>query len=307
MKAHLPFSVGPTIPRRRALKLLGAAAAASALPAGWLAGAEKGKRKLLVFTKSSGFEHDVIKRKGEELGLAEKVLVDLGKKHGFEVNATKDGRVFDGDLSGYDAFFFYSTGNLFEAGNDKTPPMTVKGKESLLAAVRGGKGLLGSHCASDSFHSPGGAFVTQAKPDPFLAALGGEFIRHGPQQEARVRVTDSKFPGQKGAGDSFKIKEEWYSLKNFAPDMHVIHVLETEGMNGLDYKRPPFPLSWARKEGKGRVFYTALGHREDVWTSPLFQDMLIGACSWSWGDLEADLAPNLLATAPRAGVLPPEK
>ena len=81
-------------------------------------------------------------------------LVDLGKKHGFEVNATKDGRVFDGDLSGYDAFFFYSTGNLFEAGNDKTPPMTPKGKEALLAAVRGGKGLLGSHCASDSFHSP---------------------------------------------------------------------------------------------------------------------------------------------------------
>jgi type 1 glutamine amidotransferase len=268
---------------------------------------EKPRRKLLVFTKSSGFEHDVIQRRGEELGLAEKVLVELGKKHGFDATATKDGRVFDGDLSGYDALFFYSSGNLLEAGNDKMPPMTGKGKEALLAAVRGGKGLLGCHCASDSFHSPGGTFETQARPDPFPAMLGGEFIRHGAQQEARARVTDSKFPGQKGAGDSFKLREEWYSLKNFAPDLHVIHVLETEGMEGLDYKRPPFPVSWARKEGKGRVFYTALGHREDVWTSPLFQDMLTGAIAWAMGDVEAETAPNLLATAPGAGVLPREK
>ena len=294
------------ITRRDTLKALGAVAlAGSAFPLGSARAEPKPDRKILCFTKSSGFEHDVVKRKGEELGLAERTLVDLGKKHGFVVTATKDGRLFDGDLSGYDAFFFYTTLNLLDPGQDKNPPMSAKGKEALLAAIEGGKGFLGSHSASDTFHS-GKTFETQTKPDPYISMLGGEFIQHGPQQEARVRMVDSKFPGLKGAGESFKIKE-WYSLKNFAPDLHVLLVLETEGMEGHDYKRPPFPVSWARKQGKGRVFYTALGHRDDVWTSQLFQEMLLGALSWSVGDSEANLAPNLSQVTPKAGVLPPEK
>ncbi|MBI4606614.1 MAG: ThuA domain-containing protein [Planctomycetes bacterium] len=294
--------------RRKAIVILGAAAfAATSALLVRLGGEEKPKRKVLLFTKSSGYEHDVVKRKGDEPSLVERVLVDLGKKHGFEVTATKDGRVFDGELSGYDAFFFYTSGDLFEAGTDKTPPMSAKGKEALLAAVQGGKGFLAAHAASDSFHTPGSRFENQAKPDPYLAMLGGEFIRHGPQQEAKARVTDTAFPGQKAAGESFRIQEEWYSLKNFAPDVHVIHVLETEGMEGLDYKRPPFPLTWARKHGKGRVFYTALGHRDDVWTSPMFQEMLRGAIAWAAGDAEADVPPNMAKVTPHADVLPPEK
>ena len=268
---------------------------------------DKPKRKILFFTKSAGFEHDVVKRKGEELGLAEKTLIEVGKKHGFEVTATKDGRVFDGDLSKYDAFFFYTTDNLLVPGNDKQPPMSAQGKVNLLKAIEGGKGFLGSHCASDTFHTPGSRFENQAKPDDFLAMLGGEFIRHGPQQEAKVQVTDTKFPGHQVTGGTYKIMEEWYSLKNFAPDIHVISVLETEGMKGLDYRRPPFPIAWARKHGKGRVYYSALGHREDVWTSAMFQEMLRGAMAWACGDAEADLTPNLAKTAPQASVMPPEK
>jgi type 1 glutamine amidotransferase len=296
------------ITRRQALQVLGAAAAAgAALPGVRLAHAEdKPRKKILFFTKSSGFEHDVIKRKGSELGLAEKTLIELGAKHGFDVTATKDGTVFDGDLSAYDAFFFYTTGNLLEPGNDKQPPMTAKGKAALLAAIESGKGFLGSHCASDTFHS-GKAFEIQEKPDPYIAMLGGEFIRHGPQQDARVRVIDAEFPGQKAAGKEFKIKEEWYSLKNFAPDIHVLLVLETEGMDGLDYQRPPFPLTWARMHGKGRVYFTALGHRDDVWTSPLFQGMLAGALAWATGGASGDVKPNLKEATPQASVLPPER
>jgi hypothetical protein len=110
---------GPTtIIRRRALELLAAATlAATALPYSRAADDKnEKKRKVLLFTKSSGFEHDPVKRKGEDLSLAEKTLTQLGKKHGFEVVATKDGRVFDGDLTQYDAFFFFTTGDLTEAG-----------------------------------------------------------------------------------------------------------------------------------------------------------------------------------------------
>ena len=49
-------------------------------------------KKVLFFTKSSGFQHSVITRKGGKLGLAERILTEIGKEHGFEVVASKDGR-----------------------------------------------------------------------------------------------------------------------------------------------------------------------------------------------------------------------
>lgn len=294
------------ITRRSVIGALGAAALAATLPtrAVW---AEPKKRKVLFFTKSSGFQHSVVTRKGEELSHAEKILVEIGTKHGFEVHATKDGTIFDKSLGDFDAYFFLTTGNLLDRGTDMTSPMSAKGKDALLEAVKSGKGFLGSHCASDTFHSTGAAFETQATPDPYIAMLGGEFIRHGEQQKTKARVTDSKFPGMKGVGEALEVQEEWYSLKNFAPDLHVIQVLETAGMRNPDYQRPPYPVTWARKHGKGRVWYTALGHREDVWTNPLFREMLAGSISWAVGDVEADVASNLAEAAPKAGTIPPEK
>ncbi len=53
------------------------------------------KRSVLVFTKSSGFEHDVVKTTGGKPSIVEQAVRDMGQKHGFDVNATKDGRIFD--------------------------------------------------------------------------------------------------------------------------------------------------------------------------------------------------------------------
>lgn len=61
--------------------------------------------------------------------------------------------------------------------------------------------------------------------------LGGEFISHGRQQEARVKVVDSKFPGLQNSKEGFKVKEEWYSLKNFAKDIHVLMTLDTASIS----------------------------------------------------------------------------
>ena len=52
--------------------------------------------------------------------------------------------------------------------------------------------------------------------------------------------------------------------------------------------------------GKGRVFYTSLGHREDVWSSQIFEQLLLGGLSWALGRLEADITPNLEQVAPQA-------
>jgi type 1 glutamine amidotransferase len=296
-----------------------------AFPFGWTTAADAPKRRLLMFTRSQTYEHDVVKppsrlsnqqlrefglnpRDGK-LSLAESIVMDLGKKHGFEVTATKDGRVFvNEDLSRFDAFVFETTGDLTKEGGDKEPPMPPEGKQALLKAIADGKGYVGCHCASDTFHSPGPANQNQPpeKIDPYIAMVGGEFIVHGAQQQARMHVVDASFPGAKNLHD-FEIKEEWYALKNFAPDLHVILTQDTQGMKGEMYQRPNFPATWARKHHKGRVFYTSMGHRDDVWKSPVFQDLLLGALSWAFGNLEADITPNLEKAAPQAGELPAGK
>jgi hypothetical protein len=215
------------ITRRRALELFGATSLSLVAPPFGRAADDKMKKRILFFTKSSGFEHDPVKRNGGAPSLSELTLSAIGKKHGFEIVATKDGRVFDGDLAQYDAFIFYTTGDLTDPGADGMPPVSPLGKQALLSAIREGKGFIGVHSASDTFHSKGNRFENQADPDPFIVMLGGEFISHGSQQEARVRVVDPTFSGLVGSGEAFAIIEEWYSLKNFAKDIHVLLVLSS--------------------------------------------------------------------------------
>ena len=72
-----------------------------------LAAPKGATKKVLFFTKSSGFQHDVIKRDGDKLAHAEQILTDIGKEHGYEVVASKDGRLFEPDQIGqWDVFAF---------------------------------------------------------------------------------------------------------------------------------------------------------------------------------------------------------
>jgi type 1 glutamine amidotransferase len=271
---------------------------------GWTAPTSKREgQHILMFTRSQGFEHSVIKRgKNDELSLAENVVTNLGKKHGFDVTCSKDGKEFEPDnIRKYDAFLFETTGDLTKEGGDKNPPMSPDGKKALLKAIANGKGFVGSHCASDTFHSHGPANENQKGNgiDPYIRMLGGEFIVHGAQQKARMIVADPKFPGLKGHED-FTLEEEWYALKNFAPDLHVILVQDTHGMKGPMYERPDYPATWARKHHQGRVFFTSMGHREDVWENPLFQDILMGGLAWALGNVEANVTANIKQVAPKA-------
>jgi uncharacterized protein len=280
-------------------------------PGGWELAKARGKQ-VLYFTKSAGFEHSVVKRPGpDQLSHSEKILTELGLKHGFAVTCTKDGSVFTPqNLARYDAIAFYTSGMLTEAGTDKTPPMTAEGKAALLEAVRNGKGFVAFHAANDSFHFQPDTerFVAHGGGvDPYIAMLGGEFIRHGPQQNAPLRVVDRRFPGSETLPADFSPMEEWYTFKDFARDLHVIHLLDTAGMKGIDYRRAPFPYTWARRHGQGRVFYTGLAHREDTWSHPLFQNILLGGLGWAVGNVEADVTPNLEASAPGYREIQPEK
>jgi hypothetical protein len=274
------------------------------------------KKQILFFTKSAGFEHSVIKKKGDEPSHAEKVLAELAKKNNWEVTHTKDGGIFTKEnIAKFDAFFFYTTGVLTTPGTDKNPPMSAEGKAAFLEAIKGGKGFVGSHSAADTFHPTEPredrfkAFGD--KNDPYLLMIGGEFIRHGKQQKTRMICADPKFPGAAVAGEGFDMTEEWYSFKDYRDDLHVILVSETKDMlkTGGDsvYNRPPYPATWARMHGQGRVFYTSMGHREDVWTGDTFKSMLEGGLKWALKEVDADVTPNIEKAAPGYKTIPPEK
>ena len=300
------------------------------------------RKKILFFTKSAGFQHSVITRDPkdpEKLSFAEQILTDLGAKNGFDVTCSKDGTIFTPDkIAGFDAYCFYTTGDLTKDSDkylmtkDANGKATVKGylimnepgmgedgKKVFLESIQNGKGFMALHSGADTMHSH-----SKVKPelirnvnekgeddfDPYIQMLGGEFIIHGAQQPSTLRLVDPKFPGAAGFNDA-RFPEEWYSLKNFAPDLHVILVQDTEGMKGPMYDaRKPYPETWAHMWGKGRVFYTSMGHRDDVWKKQEYLDLLVGAMSWITGRLEADVTPNLKEVCPEADpptFIPPPK
>jgi type 1 glutamine amidotransferase len=113
-----------------------------------------------------------------------------------------------------------------------------------------------------------------------------------------------KFPGTEELGDTWRLIEEWYCLKNFASDLHVILVQDTAGMEGPMYQRAPFPATWARMHQQGRVFYTSFGHREDIWTNPKVQQLILGGLAWAMRNVQADVTPNIDQVTPQARVIP---
>lgn len=279
------------------------------------------RKRILFFSKSSGYEHSVIKDPSKPFkpgpgsmvpGLAFQVLRELGEKNNIDFVFSKDGSLFaPAYLAQFDAFFFVTTGDLTTVGTDGNPAMSAEGKQAFLDAVANGKGFIGAHCASDTFHSPGGAEMTAQRwlddgdnADPYIKMLGGEFIIHGSQQPSHLIAVDPNFPGMAGVTADNHMTEEWYSLKDFAKNLHVLIMQDTSGMTGAPYARPNYPSTWARMYGKGRVFYTNMGHRDDMWQSTLFQSVLTGGINWAVGRVDADVTPNIDQVAPQANVLP---
>src|SRR5579863_10654767 len=274
-------------------------------------------KSVLLFTKSSGFEHAVIKVTDGKPSIVENALRDMAAKYGFDLTASKDGRIFDSkEFHDYSAVVFFTTGVLTEEGTDKNPPMSPQGKQAFLDAVHNGLGFVGIHAATDTFHTPpdtpdlANRYIAHGEQsDPYLRMLGGEFIIHGRDprlQTTNVIVNDPKFPGLEGVSSPVSFTDEWYSLKDFAPDMHVILTLDTAGMKGEPYQRPPYPMTWARMHGKGRVFFTAIGDLAENWEIPFFVNLLGGGIRWAIGDVKASIPGNLKQAAPGYATIPPK-
>jgi len=251
-------------------------------------------KRILFFSKCNEYEDAMIHRVNGQPCVAEMVLGDLGKENHLAFTFTKDGSVFTPEnLAKYDAFCFFTSGDLTQTGGDGSPPMSEAGKAALLQAIFDGKGFIGIHSAANTFNSG-----TQSV-DPYIKMLGGELkVRVRGMEPAHQIVADTNFPGLSAVPADFGPVDEWYALRNYSTNLHVLLIQDTAAMVRGSYYAPNYPSTWAQQYGKGRVFYTSMGHQKEVWNSPVFQQILAGGLKWTTGMVEADVTPNIARVTP---------
>ena len=132
--------------------------------------------------------------------------------------------------------------------------------------------------------------------------LGARFLAHpmNPQfQDARVVVEDRTGEIGKVLPAEWTMNEEWYSFKTNPrkTGAHVIATLDEStykpvGMMGIDLKMGDHPIAWTNCIGKGRMFYSAIGHRPEGYAHPTYVAMLEAAVAWAAGDKLACASRN---------------
>src|SRR5438270_3454242 len=167
--------------------------------------------RILMVTQSAGFKHRSVTRKDAQLSTAERTVTDLGLSSGlFKVDCTQDvTKDFTKEkLANYDIVFFYTTGDL---------PISQEAKDYFFNdwLKQKGHGFIGTHSATDTFHSY----------QPYKDMIGGEFESHpwGNGSKVAIAVHDKNFPAMKPWGDEFEIKDEIYKFKSWHPEK--VHVL----------------------------------------------------------------------------------
>src|SRR5207248_11634320 len=121
----------------------------------------------------------------------------------------------------------------------------------------------------------------------------GEFNGHPWVSKTKVtlKLDDPTHPTVAMFDPHYTLTEEIYHYKNFDPAS--VRVLMSLDMERTELKRPEHvPVVWCKNYGKGKVFQTELGHREDVWTSEVYQKHLTAAIEWLLGKVEGDATPN---------------
>jgi type 1 glutamine amidotransferase len=222
-------------------------------------------KRLLVVTHTAGFRHSSIP-------IAESTLAAIGTRNGLyqtefcRTEADVQSRLTTAGLASIDAVFFANT-----TGNLGIPDMAA-----FLAWIAAGHGFLGAHSASDTYHE---------SPE-YLAMLGGEFVTHGAIVETDIRVDDPADPSVAHLSPRFRITDELYRFgRNSRNDVHALLSMDRVPPDGVGDAGAPADLlmAWRKEYGRGRVFYTALGHREEVWQDARFQQHLLGALRWALG------------------------
>ncbi|MBI3991488.1 MAG: ThuA domain-containing protein, partial [Candidatus Omnitrophica bacterium] len=196
------------------------------------------KFKVLLVTGGGFHPFDlcgsILKETYEHRGLAECTLVNRDE-------------AFNKDISGYDAVAIYTQGGKLNPEQEK----------NLISFVKNGGGVVGFHCASDTFKDNA----------EYLSMIGSKFIGHGPgTPDFPVKVSSAAHPLSVRLPD-FHITDEFYILEQQDKNLDIFLTSSWQGKQQ--------PMAYTKEYGKGKVFYTALGHDERAFRNPSFKKLAI--------------------------------
>ncbi|NUL81315.1 MAG: ThuA domain-containing protein [Armatimonadetes bacterium] len=228
------------------------------------------KKRILVVTHTTGFRH------ADSIKVGEPIVKQIGAGDGdFEVEYCRDGEdvktmLTPEGLKRFDGVFFLNT----------TGDLGIPDLNAFLAWIKSGKAFIGVHSATDTYHNR----------KEFIEMIGGEFKTHGKQCTVEMKVEQPNHPAVRHLGQSWTLFDEIYIMtENNRKNVTVLLSLDNYPDDGSPQANQPGDhlLAWTRAYGSGRVFYTALGHRPDVWEKPEYQRHLIGGIRWALGLDEA--------------------
>ena len=216
--------------------------------------------RLLVVTVTKGFRHDSIPT-------AEKLVERLAQKSGaFTVDFARTDEELAAKLGpkGRDAY----AGVYFAQTSGDLP---IPDPQGFLDWIAAGHAFVGTHSASDTF--PGFA--------PFLDMLGGHFLKHGPTHVTVDVLVKPSHPLAKSVPQPLQVLDEIYEFDRYdAARVSLLLYVAKHPQTGAPGE---YPLAWTREHGKGRVFYTALGHRDDVLDAEWFGAHFLAGIQWALG------------------------
>jgi hypothetical protein len=248
-------------------------------------------KHVLVVGQTKGFEHDSV-------SAAMAAIYDMGKESGLwdtmirtdtELLTKKDLKRNAKNLTYFDAVVFASTTGELDMDDSQ--------KQDFMSFIKeDGKGFVGIHAALD----------TNYNWPEYGEMIGGWFDQHPWMTfNAPIINEDPDFPAVRHFPKAFVKYDEIYQPKSWSRDK--VNVLLSLDSSKLNYENNPrihradhdFPVAWSKMYGKGRVFYSTLGHTEEAWEDPDIKKMYFEAIKWTLGMTEGSTTSHARPTASR--------
>ncbi|MCV9388277.1 ThuA domain-containing protein [Reichenbachiella ulvae] len=208
----------------------------------------------MVFSKTVGYRHASI-----ETGV--KCIEQLGYEHQFLVDHSEEAAVFLSDsLSTYDAVIFLSSsGDIFNSEQEK----------AFQSYVKAGGAVMGIH----------GATTTEYEWPWFNQLMGAYFDNHPEIQTADFDVVDPNHPSTRQLPTRFQMEDEFYNFYSIQPGLKPLIRIDESSYEGGKHG-DNHPIAWYHTFEGSRVFYTALGHRKELYQDSVFVQHLMGGISY---------------------------
>lgn len=219
--------------------------------------------EILLFSHTTGWRHDSIEP-------AVAALTKAARAKGYHVVASEDPALFD-DAARVKRFavivLLSTTTKPKEPGSEW---FTGARRNTLMAFVRAGGGIVGVHGAADSHYHW----------DWYGRMMGARFARH-PAGTPKGVVTRAPLdhPSIRSFPDTAELVDEWYWFDDLDPRLRPLLTLDPAsiGEKGVN----PRPVAWAHRFEDGQVFYTGLGHTKESWSDPRVVDHVMGGIDWA--------------------------